>query len=123
MNKKITKKGYRTLAVIWTLAAASMGVAFVRRLAEFNLFLLLLFLLSLLTASNFWKCFRRADQAGDAPALDGRPNPQDPLKLFDDPPRFADNPELFDDLPEPAPGGPEPTDNDPNQDSEENDHE
>ena len=63
-NKRIDKKGYRVLAVVWTLAAASMAVAFVRRLAEFNLLLLLLLALSTLTASNFWKAYRRAPEVG-----------------------------------------------------------
>lgn len=96
MKKQITKKGYRVLAIVWTLAAASIAVAFVRRLAEFNLMLLLLLALSGLTAANFWKTYHRVpEEAGP--------------DLFDTPPKFADNPELFDD--------------DPNQDSEEKNHE
>ena len=70
MKKQITKKGYRVLAIVWTLAAASMAVAFVRRLGEFNLLLLLLLVLSLLTASNFWKAYRRTP--GEDPARGGR---------------------------------------------------
>ena len=37
MNKKIPKKGYRVLAIVWTLAAASMAVAVVRRLPGQNM--------------------------------------------------------------------------------------
>lgn len=98
MKKKITKQGYRTLAIVWTLAAAAVGVAFVRYLpVEFNLMLLLLLALSVLVAANFWKCCKRTPEADSA------------VNLFDAPPKFADNPVLFDD--------------DPNQDSEEKDHE
>ncbi len=78
MKKQITKKGYRVLAIVWTIAAASMAVAFVRRLAEFNLLLLLLLVLSLLTASNFWRAYRRTpeeDGPHGAPAA-GRSPPQ-----------------------------------------------
>ena len=42
MKKQITKKGYRVLAIVWSMAAASMAGACVRRLAEFNLLFLLL---------------------------------------------------------------------------------
>ena len=96
MKKEIPKKGYRVLAIIWTLAAASIAAAFVRHLAEFNLVLLLLLVLSMLTAANFWKAYKRTlDKTAADP--------------FDAPPKFADNPVLFDD--------------DPNQDSEEKNHE
>ena len=97
MKKNITKRGCRTLAVVWTLAAASMAVAFVRRLAEFNLFLLLMLVLSVFTAAGFWRTWRGMEEA-----------PRDP---FGAPPRFADDPVLFDDDP------PQPND------SEENDNE
>ena len=96
MKKKITRQGYRTLAIVWTLAAASMAVAFVRRLAEFNLLLLLVLVLSTLTAANLWKTYQKT--------------PEDTvLDPFAAPPKFADDPILFDD--------------DPNQNSEEKDHE
>ena len=85
-KKTITKKGYRMLAIVWTLAAATMAVAFVRRLAEFNLFLLLMTVLSTLLAANFWKGWRGAPE-------EAVPDP------FDAPPKFADNPVLFDDDP------------------------
>ena len=97
-KKTITRKGYRVLAVVWTLAAASVTVAFVRRLAEFNLFLLLVVVLSILTAANFWKAYQQAPE-------------EIRLDPFDAPPRFADDPVLFDDNP--------PQHNN----SEENDHE
>ena len=96
MKKMIPKKGYRVLAVVWTLAAASVAVAFVRRLAEFNLLLLLLLVLSTLTAANFWKTHHKMREEIR----------QDP---FDAPPKFSDNPVLFDD--------------NPYQDSEEKNHE
>ena len=98
MKKKITKQGYRTLAIVWTLAAAAMAVAFVRYLPlGINLPLLLLAAMSVLVASNFWKCCKRAPEENSA------------VNFFDTPPKFADNPILFDD--------------DPYQDSEEKDHE
>ena len=96
MKKRIPKRGYRVLAIIWTLAAASVGVAFVRRLSEFNLPLLLLLALSVLTAANFWSTYKRTPE-------ETGPDP------FDAPPKFADNPVLFDD--------------DPIQNSEEKNHE
>ena len=89
MRKKIPKSGYRVLAIVWTLAAASMAVAFVRRLPQFNLPLFLLLALSVLTAANFWQSHRRTPEEA-------------PPDLFSTPPRFADNPVLFDDIPEPC---------------------
>ena len=69
MKKEISKKGYRTLAIVWTLAAASMAVAVVRRLPELNVFVLVLMLFSVLIASNFWKACRRMPDETDS----GRP--------------------------------------------------
>lgn len=87
MKKKITKKGYRVLALVWVLAAASMAVAFVRRLPQFSLPLFLLAALSVLIAANFWQSFRRT--------------PEETVPdLFSTPPRFSDNPVLFDDIPD-----------------------
>ncbi len=97
MRKKIPKGGYRVLAIVWTLAAAAMAVAFVRRLAEFNLLLLLLLVLSVLTASNYWKLYRKT------PGETAR----DFLRT---PPRFSGRPVLFDSDPQ-------------TNDSEENTHE
>lgn len=114
MKKEIPPKGYRTLAVVWTLAAAAMAVAFVRRIAEFNLFLLLLLILSTLTAASFWRTYHRVSDRQAAP--------------FDQPPSFRDDPELFDDAPPPigsqlfADSGPNLTQT-PNKDSEENNNE
>ena len=85
-KKEITRKGYRLLAIVWTLAAAAMAVAFVRRLAEFSLFLLLMTVLSTLTAAGFWKSWRNAPE-------EAVPDP------FESPPKFADDPVLFDDDP------------------------
>lgn len=65
-KKKISRKGYRALAIIWTLAAASIAVAFVRSLVlGFNLFLVLLLALSLLTAANFWKAYKRTPEGDE----------------------------------------------------------
>ncbi len=106
MRKRIPKSGYRVLAVIWTLAAASIAVAFVRCLpVEFNLFLLLLLALSILTASNFWRTYH------NTPGEELQ-TPEDP---FAAPPKFSGDPVLFDDDP--------PSAAQPNKDSEENDNE
>ena len=66
MRKKqgVTKKQYKILAMVWMLAAAAMAVAFMRRLAEFNLVLLLLLVLSLLLATGFWKSYKTAPEEG-----------------------------------------------------------
>lgn len=115
MKKEIPRRGYRVLAIVWTLAAAAMAVAVVRRLAEFNLFLLALLILSTLTAASFWRTYHNTpEEAGTGP--------------FDAPPKFADDPMLFDDDPPPI-GSQLFTDSDPdltttpNKDSEEKDHE
>ena len=67
MNQKkgTTKKQYKTLSMVWMLAAAAMAVAFVRRLAEFNLVLLLLMVVSLLLATGFWKSYKTAPEDDD----------------------------------------------------------
>ena len=64
-KKQMTKKQYKILAMIWMLAAAAMAVAFVRRIAEFNLVLLLLLVVSLLLATGFWKSYKTAPEEGD----------------------------------------------------------
>lgn len=102
MKKNITKRGCRTLAVVWTLAAASMAVAFVRRLAQFSLPLLALTALSILAANNFWQSYRRTPEE----------TVRDP---FSSPPKFSGDPVLFDDDP--------PRFDHLNKDSEENTHE
>ena len=61
-KKQTTKKQYKILAMVWMLAASAMTVAFIRRLAEFNLFLLLLLALSLLLAAGFWKSYKNAPE-------------------------------------------------------------
>ena len=65
MDKKIPRKGYKVLAVIWTLAAASMAVAVARRLPALNVPLFGLFVVSLLAASSFWKTYRNTLQGDD----------------------------------------------------------
>lgn len=102
MKKNITRKGCRTLAIVWTLAAASMAVAFVRRLAQFSLPLLALTALSILAANNFWQSYRRTPEE----------TVRDP---FSSPPKFSGDPVLFDDDP--------PRFDHLNKDSEENTHE
>ena len=64
-KKNTTKKQYKILAMVWMLAAAAMAVAFIRRLAEFNLLLLLMLVLSLLLATGFWKSYKNAPEEGD----------------------------------------------------------
>ena len=64
-KKKTTKKQYKILAMLWMLAAAAMAVAFIQRIAEFNLVLLLLLVLSLLLATGFWKSYKTAPEDGD----------------------------------------------------------
>ena len=64
-NKQMTKKQYKILSMIWMLAAAAIAVAFIRRIAEFNLFLLLLMVLSLLLGTGFWKSYKTAPEVGD----------------------------------------------------------
>ena len=61
-KKGITKKQYKILSMLWMLAAAAMAAAFIRRIAEFNLFLLLLLVLSLLLATGFWKSYKTAPE-------------------------------------------------------------
>ena len=64
-KKQITKKQYKILAMIWMLASAAVAVAFVRRIAEFNLVLLLLLVVSLLLGTGFWKSYKTAPEEGD----------------------------------------------------------
>ena len=64
-KKQMTKKQYKILAMIWMLAAAAIAVAFIRRIAEFNLVLLLLLVLSLLLGTGFWKSYKTAPEEGD----------------------------------------------------------
>ena len=64
-KKQMTKKQYKVLAIIWMLAGAAMAVAFVRRIAEFNLILLLLMVVSLLLGTSFWKSYKTAPEVGD----------------------------------------------------------
>ena len=64
-KKPMTKKQYKILSMVWMLAAAAMAVAFVRRIAEFNLFFLLLLVLSLLLSTGFWKSYKSAPEECD----------------------------------------------------------
>ena len=61
-KKQMTKKQYKILSMVWMLAAAAMAVAFVRRIAEFNLFFLLLLVLSLLLGTRFWTSYKSAPE-------------------------------------------------------------
>ena len=65
-KKGTTKKQYKTLAIVWMLAAAAVAVAFLRRIAEFNLFLLLMLVLSLLLATGYWKSYKTAPEEDGA---------------------------------------------------------
>ena len=103
-SKKIPKKGYRVLAIIWALAAASVAVAVVRGLPEFRLSSLCLLAGSVMAAVYFWRAYKAVPQ---------KDRGRDP---FDYPPKFNGGTVLFDD--DPAPSG-----CDTNKDSEENDHE
>ena len=116
MKKEIPKKGYRTLSLVWTLAAASMAVAVVRRLPELNVPLLVLLLFSVLIAYNFRQAYRRApDETVPVP----------PSRSYD----WDDEEDDFYVAPPPPIGSQLFTDDTParpygqNQDSEENDHE
>ena len=64
-KKQMTKKQYKMLSMVWMLAAAAMAVAFIRRIAEFNLVLLLMLVLSLLLATGFWKSYKNAPEDDD----------------------------------------------------------
>ena len=64
-KKNPSKKQYKILSMVWMLAAAAIAVAFIRRIAEFNLVLLLLLVLSLLCATGFWKSYKTAPEEGD----------------------------------------------------------
>ena len=116
MKKEIPKKGYRTLSLVWTLAAASMAVAVVRRLPELNVPLLVLLLFSVLIAYNFWQAYHRTpDEAGPGqPArFDEWDDEEDDFYVAPPPPIGS---QLFTDDAPARPCGQ-------NQDSEENDHE
>ena len=63
-QKQTSKKQYKILAMVWMLAAAAVAVAFMRRIAEFNLVLLLMLVLSLLLATGFWKSYKTAPDEG-----------------------------------------------------------
>ena len=73
MKKKIPRKGYRTLALVWMLAAAAMAVAVVRRLPDLSPMPLFLLVVSLLIAVNFWKTYKRAPE-GDETNNDSEEN-------------------------------------------------
>ena len=62
MKKNISRKGYRVLAIVWTLAAASMALAVVRRLPELNMVHLLLLAASAVAAMSFWKTYKRTPE-------------------------------------------------------------
>lgn len=65
MNKKrIPRGGYRVLAIVWTLAAASMAVAVVRRLPGLSVPSLCLLAVSILAAMSFWSSYKRIPLEG-----------------------------------------------------------
>ena len=61
-RKRIPRGGYRVLAIVWTLAAASMAVAVGRRLPELSTPALCLLAASILAAVCFWKTYKRTPQ-------------------------------------------------------------
>ena len=67
MKKKIGRKGYKILAIIWTLAAAAMAVATVRtfQAGMLNIGRLLLTAASVLAASSFWRSYKRTPVGDD----------------------------------------------------------
>ena len=58
MKRKISKRGYRVLAIVWALAAASMAVAVIRQLPALSPPTLLLLVASLVAATSFWKTYK-----------------------------------------------------------------
>ena len=58
MKRKISKRGYRVLAIVWALAAASMAVAAIRQLPALSPPTLLLLVASLVAATSFWKTYK-----------------------------------------------------------------
>ena len=64
-KKNTTKNQYKILSMVWMLAAAAIAVAFIRRIAEFNLVLLLMLVLCLLLATGFWKSYKTAPEDDD----------------------------------------------------------
>ena len=64
-KKQLTKKQYKILSIVWMLAAAAVAAAFLRRILEFNLVLLLMLVLSLLLSTGFWKSYKTAPEEGD----------------------------------------------------------
>ena len=66
-KKKIGRKGYKILAIIWTLAAAAMAVATVRTLQAgmLNMGRLILTAVSVLAASSFWRSYKRTPEGDE----------------------------------------------------------
>ncbi len=58
MKRKISKRGYRVLAIVWAMASASMAVAAIRQLPTLNPPTLLLLAASLVAATSFWKTYK-----------------------------------------------------------------
>ena len=65
MKRKTTRRGYRVLAIVWTLASASMAVAVVRRLPNLSIPSLCLLAASILAASSFWMSYKRTPEGDD----------------------------------------------------------
>lgn len=62
MFKKPVGKQYRTLAIVWALAAAAMAVAVIRSLPEVAPMHLLLLALSLFVAVGSWKTWKNIEK-------------------------------------------------------------
>lgn len=62
MFKKPVGKQYRVLAIVWTLAAAAMAVAVIRRLPEVAPMHLLLLVVSILIAAGSWRTWKNIEK-------------------------------------------------------------
>ncbi len=81
MKKETTRKQCHVLAVIWTLAAAAVGVAFVRRLPQVHLLLLALLALSLVSAVSWWRAYKMTPERSE---FDEETDPNNNLEEIDD---------------------------------------
>ena len=81
MKKETTRKQCHVLAVVWTLAAAAVGVAFVRRLPRIHLLLLALLALSLISAVSWWRAYKMTPEQD---GLEEKTDPNNNLEEIDD---------------------------------------
>ena len=81
MKKETTRKQCHVLAVVWTLAAAAVGVAFARRLPGVHLPLLVLLALSLISAVSWWRAYKMTPEQD---GFEEKTDPNNNLEEFDD---------------------------------------